>query len=105
MSPVESQAYDGFNELTPDNRTAAARAAVNEAFANIVGTTVNNVGAAPHEPSAEHRANNGEPVTVVSTAPNTPEGRLGVPELADLMQRVGPNICGVRRDTLMRDSP
>ncbi len=108
MSPVESLVHGGSNELDP---VASARAAVEGAFATIVGTTVDRVGTAPHEPSAEQWANgNGKPVTTFETAPNTntPEVRPGVPKLVDVMQEVGPTVCGVREgavdDPPMRNS-
>jgi hypothetical protein len=85
LSPVESLIHGGSNKLTHhDDPVAAAQEAVKRAFARL--------GTAPHEPSAEQRAN-GEPVTVV------PEKRLGVPKLVAVMQEVGPNICCAREAT------
>ncbi|HMS32038.1 MAG TPA: hypothetical protein PKA29_02050 [Candidatus Saccharibacteria bacterium] len=100
MPTVESRVHGGSDEPTRyDDTVASARAAVERAFfAAIVGTTVDKVGTAPHGPSAEQRAN-GEPVTIVSTAPNTPEERLGVPKLVAVMQEVGPDICCAREAT------
>lgn len=94
MSPVESLIHGGSNKLTHhDDPVAAAQEAVKRAFATVVEkTTVDRLGTAPHEPSAEQRAN-GEPVTVV------PEKRLGVPKLVAVMQEVGPNICCAREAT------
>ncbi|MFZ1522869.1 MAG: hypothetical protein WAS94_02510 [Candidatus Saccharimonadales bacterium] len=103
MPTVESRVHGGSDEPTRyDDTVASARAAVERAFfAAIVGTTVDKVGTAPHKPSAEQRAN-GKPVTTFETAPNTntPEGRLGVLELAAIIGEAGRTICDVRKRTI-----